>query len=77
MNILGILIKLWPALKDALLGGLNIGGYIKRNKTVFILSIALTICFLCFMYMYEQAWMHGVVSKSLESKLVEIAKQQN
>ena len=39
MNLFSILIKLWPAIKDTLLGGLNLSFYLKRNRAITMLSI--------------------------------------
>lgn len=74
MSIISILFKLWPAIKDTLFGDINLSFYLKRNKAIAVLGIALLITFLSFLYVYEQAVMHGVRSKQLEPKVeVEIA----
>lgn len=40
MNLFSILIKLWPAIKDTLLGGFNFSFYLKRNRAIAMLIIA-------------------------------------
>lgn len=72
MSIISILFKLWPAIKDTLFGDINLSFYLKRNKAIAVLGIALLITFLSFLYVYEQAVMHGVRSKQLEPPKVEV-----
>jgi Trk-type K+ transport system membrane component len=74
MNLFSILIKLWPAIKDTLLGGLNLSFYLKRNRAITMLCIALAISCGCFFYMYEQAFMHGAVSRSLQEEVASLKK---
>lgn len=74
MNMFSILIKLWPAIKDTLLGGLNLSFYLKRNRAIAMLSLILAFVFGCFLYMYEQAFMHGAVSRSLQQEVALLKK---
>lgn len=74
MNMFSILIKLWPAIKDTLLGGFNFSFYLKRNRAIAMLSIALAIVFGCFVYMYEQAFLHGATSRSLQEEVTALKK---
>lgn len=74
MNMFSILIKLWPAIKDTLLGGFNFSFYLKRNRAIAMLSIALAIVFGCFIYMYEQAFLHGATSRSLQEEVAVLKK---
>lgn len=74
MNMFSILIKLWPAIKDTLLGGLNLSFYLKRNRAIAMLSLILAFVFGCFLYMYEQAFMHGAVSRSLQQEVAVLKK---
>lgn len=74
MNMFSILIKLWPAIKDTLLGGLNFSFYLKRNRAIAMLCIALGLTLGCFFYMYEQAFMHGAVSRSLQEEIKTLQK---
>lgn len=68
MGKLSILLKLLPAIKDALFGGLKLSFYLKRNKVITMLCIALTLtAFGCF-YFFEQAVMHGYMSKKLSEQ---------
>ena len=74
MNLFSILIKLWPAIKDTLLGGFNFSFYLKRNRAIAMLSIALAITLGCFFYIYEQAFLHGAVSRSLQEEVATLKK---
>lgn len=73
MSKLTIILKLLPAIKDTLFGGLKLSFYLKKNKAITMLLLALTITFFGFFYIYEQAVMHGAVSKNLQNaKKVEV-----
>lgn len=74
MKVFSILIKLWPAIKDTLLGGLNFSFYLKRNRAIAMLGLALMITLGSFIYMYEQAFMHGATSRNLQEQLVSLKK---
>lgn len=75
MNIFSVLLKLWPAIKDTFFGGLNLSFYLKRNKAIAMLMFALIVTFGSMLYYYEQAFMHGAVSKALSVELAE-AKEE-
>ena len=77
MNFLVLLKKMWPAIVDVVLHGVNITQYFKKNKTIFILSIGVIFLFISFLYMYEQAIMHGTISRSLEFKILHITQEKN
>ena len=74
MNVFSILVKLWPAIKDTLLGGMNFSFYLKRNRAIAMLGLALAITLGCFIYMYEQAFIHGATSRSLQEELATVVK---
>ena len=68
MGKLSILLKLLPAIKDAMFGGLKLSFYLKRNKVITMLCIALTITAFGLFYLFEQAVMHGHMSKKLSEQ---------
>lgn len=69
MNVFSILIKLWPAIKDTLLGGLDLSFYLKRNRAIAAMAVCIFVTLLAFVYTWEQAYMHGAVSKALQQKI--------
>lgn len=75
MNVFTILLKLWPAIKDTFFGGLEFSSYIRRNKVVMMLIFAVTITFCSFFYMYEEAFMHGAISKA-KTEQIRILKKE-
>lgn len=75
-NLFTILIKLLPAIKDSFIGGYKFSFYLKKSKAIAMLLLALIITFVSFLYMMEQAVLHGTRSKILESpKPVETIKK--
>lgn len=84
MNVFTILLKLWPAIKDAFFGGLDFSSYIRRNKGVAMLLLALVVTFCAFLFIYEEAFMHGAISKAktqqittLKARIAELEKVNN
>lgn len=75
MNKLSILLKLLPAIKDTLFGGMQLSFYLKRNKAITMLLIALTVTFIGFAYIFEQALMYGAASKKLTDEKVLVEKK--
>ncbi len=75
MNDLTILLKLWPAIKDAFFGGLEFSSYIRRNKLVMMLILSNAVTFCSFFYVYEEAFMHGAISKSKTELILNLKKQ--
>lgn len=75
MNIFSVLLKLWPAIKDTFFGGLNLSFYLKRNKAITMLVLALIVTLFSMFYYYEQAFMHGAVSKALSVELAHTKAQ--
>lgn len=72
MNILSILFKLLPAVKDAFFGKSMAISYVRKNRAITMLFLALVITLLSFFYMYEQAFMHGVLSKVKSEYIAEL-----
>jgi len=75
MNFITILFKLWPAIKDTFFGGLDFTSYIRRNKVVMMLILALTVTFCSFFYLYEEAFIHGALSKAKSEQILILKKQ--
>lgn len=74
MPIFDIFLKLWPAIKDTLFGGVQFNAYFRRNKAIFMLLVAVTITFAALSYTYEQAFLHGAISKKKSQQIAELNK---
>ena len=72
MNIFSVLFKLWPAIKDTFFGGLNLSFYLRRNRAIAVTVLALIVTLFSMLFCYEQAFMHGVISKSLAKENAEL-----
>ena len=59
----GFLKWLMPIIFELFKGDKRYRGYFKRNQTIALLVIACIFCLLLALYMFEQAFVHGVNSK--------------
>lgn len=75
MNIFTVLLRLWPAIKDTFFGGLNLSFYLKRNRAIAVTFLAMIVTLISMLYCYEQAFMHGAVSKALAKENAELRSQ--
>lgn len=72
MSILTILFKLWPAIKDTVFGERGLENYFKKHRVVMILMLSNIITFSSFVYIYEEAFQHGVISKSKTQMIIDL-----
>lgn len=76
MELLKLFIRLFPAIKDAFIGGYNFSFYLRKNKAIFMLVLTMIVLFVSFLYMSEQAVLHGTHSKILEKEVIELNQKQ-
>lgn len=77
MNFLSILVKLWPAIRDVFFGNMGLKDYLGKNKPVAMLCLALAVTLSSFLYLYEEAFLHGSASKVKAAKIVALKNQLN
>lgn len=75
MNALTILLKLWPAIKDTFFGGLEFSSYLRRNKATMMWVLAAIVSFCSFLFVYEEAFMHGAISKAKTEQIKMLNKE--
>lgn len=72
MSILTILFKLWPAIKDTVFGGRGLETYFKKHRVTMVLVLCNTVLLASFCYLYEEAFEHGVISKTKTQMIVDL-----